>query len=238
MGLLGDLQSWPRASSWVRRASRCRPSSESGHDDVRGFDTGDALIEIGARVASLDGPFGRTRAVVLEPISKHLTHLVVEPRSRPERARLVPSELASFVVEDAGRWVQLFATTDALTRLDSNERPPGLDARIASRVPRRLPALGDGSYDSAARSTGAHERVASDGVEIHRRSRVVSAHGRVIGHVGGLIVDASGRAIRILYRPGPLRRGGKRAISIADVARIESDRVVLRAGARLGAGES
>ena len=55
--------------------------------------TDTAAYEIGAHVSCSDGACGKLNRVVLDPVARILTHLVVQPRAAIERARLVPIEL-------------------------------------------------------------------------------------------------------------------------------------------------
>ncbi len=50
---------------------------------------------IGSEVFCSDGPCGKLRRVVIDPVARTLTHLVVEPEHGQERGHLVPIELVS-----------------------------------------------------------------------------------------------------------------------------------------------
>lgn len=52
-------------------------------------------IDVGAPVACADGPCGSVGAVVIDPVARAVTHLVVVPAGAPGLARLVPVALAS-----------------------------------------------------------------------------------------------------------------------------------------------
>ncbi len=47
-------------------------------------------LELGGVVACTDGPFGELADVVVDPVSRRVTHLVVQPHHRHDQARLVP----------------------------------------------------------------------------------------------------------------------------------------------------
>src|ERR1039458_959513 len=66
----------------------------------RGFGTPQAAcmsqttqFSIGSEVACSDGVCGDLRRVVVDPVARALTHLVVEPRHRAGSGRLVPVDL-------------------------------------------------------------------------------------------------------------------------------------------------
>ena len=52
---------------------------------------------IGAEVSCSDGVCGEVRRVVVDPVARAVTHLVVEPKYRRGHGRLVPLDL----VDDA-----------------------------------------------------------------------------------------------------------------------------------------
>jgi sporulation protein YlmC with PRC-barrel domain len=51
-------------------------------------------LELGSRVTCADAPFGQLADVVIDPTSRRVTHLVIEPDRAEWLARLVPIELA------------------------------------------------------------------------------------------------------------------------------------------------
>ena len=77
----------------------------------------DATFEIGSVAACTDGPAGKVVRVVVDPVARTLTHLVVEPDHRLGLGRLVPLELA----EASDGAVQLRCTIDELDALPAAE---------------------------------------------------------------------------------------------------------------------
>ena len=51
------------------------------------------VIAIGATVSCIDGPCGEVRCVVVDPLSRDVTHIVVETKRRRGLGRLVPLDL-------------------------------------------------------------------------------------------------------------------------------------------------
>ncbi|HEY6888204.1 MAG TPA: hypothetical protein VI300_10505, partial [Solirubrobacter sp.] len=51
-------------------------------------------LELGCPVACTDAPFGELADVVIDPLSRRVVHLVVQPSGHHSRARLVPIERA------------------------------------------------------------------------------------------------------------------------------------------------
>jgi hypothetical protein len=56
-------------------------------------------FSIGSEVACSDGVCGDLRRVVVDPVARTLTHLVVEPRHRPGTGHLVPIDLVASTTE-------------------------------------------------------------------------------------------------------------------------------------------
>jgi sporulation protein YlmC with PRC-barrel domain len=72
---------------------------------------------IGSEVAASDGVCGELRRVVVDPVARSITHLVVEPRHRHETGHLVPVDL----VTDSGTEIRLRCTTSEFRALDDAE---------------------------------------------------------------------------------------------------------------------
>ena len=52
-------------------------------------------LRLGEPVSALDGPFGELADIVIDPHSRVVTHVVIEPRHHHHQARLVPIGLVS-----------------------------------------------------------------------------------------------------------------------------------------------
>ena len=84
----------------------------------------DATFTIGSAAVCSDGPCGAVSRVVVDPVARELTHLVVEPEHRSGLGRLVPLDL----VEPAGGDVRIRCTLDEFEQLPARGRerlPPG-----------------------------------------------------------------------------------------------------------------
>ena len=51
-------------------------------------------LEIGNRVRCTDGAYGELADIVIDPLEKRVTHLVVQPEQHDGQRRLVPIQLA------------------------------------------------------------------------------------------------------------------------------------------------
>ena len=82
-------------------------------------------LELGTPVRCSDDTFGELADVVIDPINKRLTHLVVQPsRQEGQAARLVPVELAEGSEEESE--ISLDCTVEEVNRLE-----PGAGLRLS-----------------------------------------------------------------------------------------------------------
>src|SRR6185437_7978677 len=74
-------------------------------------------FEIGAKASCSDGSCGEVRRAILDPASRTVTHLVIEPRHDRAKGRLVPLEL----VDATGPEIRLRCTLAEFERLEPSE---------------------------------------------------------------------------------------------------------------------
>jgi sporulation protein YlmC with PRC-barrel domain len=194
-------------------------------------------LELGRDVECTDGPFGEIADVVIDPTTKRVTHLVVEPRREQWLARLVPIELAD-PGGDATGAVSLRATADEVRRLPSVRdvaylRLEGFpvedpDWQVGIQEFLALPYyttfdLEPVSLDYAL----TYDRIPKSEVEIRRASTVTSADGHDIGHVDGFLVDSDDCISHLVLEHGHLWGRREVTVPIAAVSRVETDAVTL-----------
>ena len=181
--------------------------------------------------------------MVLDPATRRVTHLVVEPHHRHDLARLVPVELADVGVSEDGAALSLRSTIEAVRRLASveesaylglSELPPG-DPQSDIGVQDVLTLPGDGYPDFAMDPIWddphvfiTYDSVPKGEIEIRRRSVVTSADGHRLGHVGALVIDADDRVTELVLERGHLWGRRKVTIPVGAVARVETDSVTLK----------
>jgi sporulation protein YlmC with PRC-barrel domain len=194
-------------------------------------------LELGSRVDCTDEEFGELVDVVVDPTTRRLTHLVVEPRSEDWVARLVPIDLAQ-TRDDASRAVELRLTVEEARRL-----PPVHDVAFLR--------LGDLSVDDPVWDVGIQEvravpyytaydleatpldyavmydRIPKSDVEIRRASSVVSADGHHLGEVDGFVVDRDDQITHLVLERGHLWGRREVTIPIGAVAGLETDAIAL-----------
>ncbi len=191
-----------------------------------------AEFTIGAKVSCSDGDCGTLRRVVVDPVARAVTHLVVEPKHRLGLGLLVPLDL----VEPATGQIRLRCTMTAFEQLDSAEETqfiPG-SSGYAAYGPEQVASwpyygLGDGTGTAgglgvampAVSQTVTYDRVPLGEVEVRRDERVHAADGE-IGRVQGLVIDpADHHVTHVLLQEGHLWGRKEVAIPISAVASVE-----------------
>ena len=195
-------------------------------------------LEIGNRVRCTDGVYGKLADIVIDPLEKRVTYLVVEPEQGEAQARLVPIQLAKG--RDEQREIELDCTLDEAQRFESVRRSaylrlgesraedPDWDVGVEDVLAMpyytgfgvdRLP----GEVDSHV--TINYDRVPKGEVEVRRASAVISGDGHSLGEVDGFVVDADDHITHFVLERGHLWGRKEVTIPIGAVARVENDAV-------------
>lgn len=195
-------------------------------------------FNIGSEVACSDGVCGELRRVVVDPVARAITHLVVEPRHRQGEGRLVPVDL----VISAAKEIQLRCTRSDFDELEAAEEKqflPGASGQWGYRQDQLLSmpyyglgaggmgmaGLGVGGLGIGGMGPGPHEiindRVPAGEVEVRRGEHVHATDG-AIGRVQGLVMDPSDHQVtHVLLAEGHLWGHKTVAIPISAVERID-----------------
>ncbi len=196
-------------------------------------------LEIGIRVRCTDGVYGELRDIVIDPLEKRVTHLVVEPERGEGEARLVPIQLAKSG-DDEQRAIELACTLDEAQAFESvheraylrlGERPaedPDWDVGVEDVLAMPYYAGPDvGPYPGELDSHVSmyFDRVPKGEVEVRRASAVISSDGHSLGEVDGFVVDADEHITHFVLERGHLWGRKEVTIPIGAVARVESDAV-------------
>jgi uncharacterized protein YrrD len=195
-------------------------------------------LELGCPVACSDAPFGELADVVIDPLSRRVVHLVVQPSGHHSRARLVPIERArgaepglalDCTVAELEAMEPLFESAYLRVGQQPVADPDwdvGVEDVLALPVYQEMDGFGT-VLDPDAHVVVNYDRIPKHEVEIRRSSSVISADGHHLGHVDGFLIGAGEKADIVLER-GHL--WGRREVVIpADaVASVENDRVTLK----------
>jgi sporulation protein YlmC with PRC-barrel domain len=191
-----------------------------------------AEFTIGAEVSCSDGDCGKLRRVVVDPLARAVTHLVVEPKDREGLARLVPLDL----VDATAGEIRLRCTVAAFEQLDSAEETqfiPGSSGYAAygpgQVVSMPYYGLGGGigvpgamDVDLAGVSqTVTYDKVPLGEVDVRRGEHVHATDGD-IGRVQGLVIDPADRHVtHVLLQEGHL--WGRKEVAIPISAVTQAD---------------
>ena len=193
-------------------------------------------IELGAKVRCTDDVLGELADVVIDPVKKRVTHLVVEPHHEHREARLIPVDLAE---SDEGDEISLGCSVEEAQRFPTVEEvaflrlgeaavdDPQWDVGVSQvlAMPYYEAGYSPGNY---LEDTGMiYDRIPKGEVEIRRASAVESADGHHLGHVDGFIVDDEHITHLVLER-GHLWGKREIAIPIGAVADVQTDLVTLK----------
>ncbi len=174
---------------------------------------------IGAPVTGSDGSLGELKRVVVDPIARTITHLVVEPPHRDGSGHLVPVELVTAATAGAItlRCAQSdFAALDAAEEIHFLPGAPGAwDYQQSQMLTMPYYPLG-GAMGMGGVSLGPQaiisDRIPAGEVEVRRGDRVHATDG-TIGRVQGLVVDPDDHSVtHILLDEGHL--WGKKRVSV------------------------
>jgi sporulation protein YlmC with PRC-barrel domain len=197
-------------------------------------------LELGTPIRCTDKPYGELADVVVDPISKRVTHLVVRPSHQEAlETRLVPIELV--VGGDEASGISLRCTVDDVNGLEpvqeytylrlreSAANDPNWDIGVqdvlASPYYEADPGLGYTGYPPDLGLT--YDRVPKGEVEIRRSSDVYSADEHHLGEVDGFLVDGEAHITHLILERGHLWGRREVTIPIGAVAKVETDVVTL-----------
>jgi sporulation protein YlmC with PRC-barrel domain len=187
----------------------------------------DTTFTIGAAATCSDGPCGAVTRVVVDPVARELTHLVIEPEHRSGLGRLVPLDMVEAGGGGEVRLHYTLAEFDSLPSAEETDFLPGgsgYDAYAAHEA-YYWPYFGlEGGADpqlALASAVETRDKLPAGEIGV-RRGEAVHASDGEIGKVEGLVVDsAQGHVTHVLLQEGHLWGRKQVAIPIAAVGKID-----------------
>jgi sporulation protein YlmC with PRC-barrel domain len=194
-------------------------------------------LDLGCSVRCADAAYGELADVIVDPLSRRVTHVVVASHGHRERARLVPIDRVS-AADDGLVLRGTVADIDALEALDESaylragehiaEDP---DWDIGTEDVLALPIYGAAEGMGTAIDPDLHvlvnyHRIPKHEVEIRRSSAVFSTDGHHLGHVEGFLIEGGETADIVLER-GHLWGRREIVIPAAAVERVRNDSITL-----------
>ena len=199
-------------------------------------------LDLGSPVRCTDDAFGELADVVIDPETRRVTHLVVQPHHRDEQARLVPVERAH-AGETSDATISLDCTVAQMSEFELVRESAYLrlgevpvedpDWDVGIEEPLALPpATGMGTFGTGGVDIDPHvmlsyDRIPMGEVEIRRASSVTSADGHHLGHVDGFVLDSEQQIAHLVLEHGHLWGRREVVIPASAVARVDTDEVVL-----------
>jgi hypothetical protein len=157
---------------------------------------------IGAEAICADGKCGEIRRFVIDPCSRVVSYLVVEPKHRQGLGRLVPLDL----VDTARGEVRLHCTTTELGHLNHAEETEflpasGGHAAYTAGMPLPQPFCGLRDVIGDVPESVTHDLVPSNDEEVGRDELVHATDG-VVGRVCGIVTDDNCHMTHVLLHEG------------------------------------
>jgi sporulation protein YlmC with PRC-barrel domain len=183
---------------------------------------------------------GELADLVIDPVRKRVTHLVVKPRHGGGETHLVPIELAD--AGQAGPDILLTCTSKEVRELPYAEEfaylrlgevpanDPDWDVGVTEVL--ALPYYESGGLDGYAGGfvddVGiVYDRVPKGEVEVRRSSMVITIDGHHVGDVDGFLVDDDDQITHFVLERGHLWGRREVTVPIGAVVKVESDRVTV-----------
>ena len=188
----------------------------------------DTPFEIGAEVSCTDGVCGRVRRLEVNPASRAVTHLVVEPRHRRNSGRLVPVDL----VDNTKGEIRLRCTLAEFGKLDPAEETqflPGTPEYPGYDPGQMLfmPYYGRGMDGASVPVAVTIDAVPLNEVEVRRGEHVHATDGP-IGRVQGLVIDPDSHHVtHVLLQEGHVWGRKEVTIPIGAVTEVNDDGIRL-----------
>jgi len=182
---------------------------------------------IGSEVSCRDGVCGKLSRVVVDPVARTLTHLIVEPKHRPGASRLVPIELVDSTAEETQLRCAM-SEFEALENAEETRFLPGASGEqgYGQGQVLALPYYGLGmggigiGMDPGPQPV-TYDRVPAGEVEVRRGEHVHATDGP-IGQVQGLVIDPRDHHVtHVLLDEGHLWGKKQVAIPISAVTGVE-----------------
>ncbi len=177
---------------------------------------------IGAGASCTDGVCGKVARVVVDPVARTITHLVVEPKHWSGPGRLVPLDLIDATTGE----IRLRCTLAEFEELDPAEETqfvpgtPGYPGYNPEQVA-FMPYYGLGVGGSSVPLAVTYDTVPLHEVEVRRGEHVHATDGP-IGRVQGLVIDPDSRHVtHVLLQEGHLWGRKEVAIPIGAVTAVD-----------------
>jgi sporulation protein YlmC with PRC-barrel domain len=193
----------------------------------------DINIPVDASVECVDGVCGVSTHVIINPVTKKVTHFVVKQKESPHIQRMVPVE---WVAQTTSNLIQLECTKDRLGHQDKFVNTEYIKLEPSDMPTYEMPSFTGGIYlywpysvpESQRYITVEHEHVPQGELAVQRGAHVEAADGHV-GQVDEFLVDPRDEQItHLIMREGHLWGQKDVSIPVSAIDHIEEDAVHLK----------
>jgi sporulation protein YlmC with PRC-barrel domain len=185
-------------------------------------------ITIGAEASCSDGVCGEVTRVVVDPIARAVTHLVVEPKHRQGLGRLVPLNLVGDVSSGGVRLTCTIEEFETLDHAEETQFLPGSGGHVDYTAGQALsqPYYGLSGVIGDVPQTVTYDTLPLGEVAVRRGEQVHATDGK-IGSVQGLVIDPRNHHVtHVLLQEGHLWGRKEVAIPIGVVSNAD-DGIIL-----------
>lgn len=183
-------------------------------------------IPINADVQCKDGTCGTSTCVILNPITRRITHLVVRERGRQGLERLVPIR---YVAESTSQSIHLACTKDELAKAE-----PFIEKRYLREKTSEISYAATGymllpyAVPRETMTLVEEEQIPPHELAIHRGARVKATDGQ-LGQVDEFLINPITQHItHLVLREGSLWAQREVTIPVSAIDRIVEDQVYLK----------
>jgi hypothetical protein len=169
---------------------------------------------IGARASCSDRLCGVVSRIIIDPVARIVTHLVIEPKHQRQPGRLVPLDM----IDTSAGEIRLRCTAAEFDQLS-----PAEEWELVGSPGPKTGTVGMTLYTwiPAPMRIAVHEIVPPGEAQVGLGDRVFAVDGD-IGPVQGLLVDPGGRHVtHVLVREGHLWRRRRAAIPVSAVTAVQ-----------------
>jgi sporulation protein YlmC with PRC-barrel domain len=176
-------------------------------------------IPVHGHVVCIDGDAGTSIALIVDPVQRRLTHVVVRERGVADSERLVPTDLVEGSSENA---ISLSCTKDQLHELDDFIEAHFVDLTYAN------PSLAGPLSEQQLSPLVISKRIPAGKVALGRWAVVETTDGSV-GHVQSVVVDSANyRIMHVVVRTHRFLSRQEVAVPVTEVERVLGNYVLLR----------
>jgi len=181
-------------------------------------------LPINAPIECANGSGGHATAIIMNPVSDQVTHLVVREPGLLGIERMMPVEL---VVESTPELIRLRCTTAELAHM-----PPFVTTNYLPASPDSMTGSAEGvmlwPYVSISSGVSVnHENISTDALAIHRGAQVHATDGH-IGAVEEFVIDPANNGItHVVLREGHLWNHQDVTIPVTQIDHIDNNIVYL-----------